>query len=354
MTNLPPAPMYWIVVQEHFNDLVVGTYGRGFWILDDITPLQQLTSEVTSSEAHLFEPRQAYRFRGITEPIPMWNDPSAGENPPYGASINYWLGSEPEGDVKIVIFDAAGDTVRTVDGTKEVGINRVWWDLDSDPTVEVKMRTKSRYADWVDLGDDRWRRGGGQMRLLAPPGTYTVTLEVDGGEYTRELSVLKDPNSEGTEADIQAQTAMLIELRDDMNAVAELVNRIEWMRRQLYDLKAVLEDKGGEDEVIAAADALDEKLIGVEETLIQMKLTGTGQDAIRWPLMLFSKIGYLAGTVGVADFPPTDQAREVHALLRERLRSNQQAFDELLGTDVAAFNAMLGERDLGAVVTELD
>ncbi|UCC84264.1 MAG: sialidase [Gemmatimonadota bacterium] len=352
--NLPPAPMYWIVVQEHFNDLVVGTYGRGFWILDDVTPLQQLTSEVAASDVHLFEPRLAYRFQPITEPMYFWTDPSAGESPPYGASLNYWLGSEPEGDVKIRILDTAGDTIRTLDGTKHLGINRVVWDLRSEPSAQIKMRTKPRYADWVDLGDNRWRPRGGGMRVLAPPGTYTVTLEVAGSEYTQELRVLKDPNSEGTEADIRAQTAMLMELQDDMNAAAELVNRIEWIRRQLYDLDAVLEEKGGQDEVVAAAEELDEKLIGVEEKLIQMKLTGTGQDGIRWPAMLVGKLGHLAGAVSVGDFPPTDQAQEVHALLRERLQSHQQAFDELLETDVAAFNAMLGERDLGLLITELD
>ena len=65
-TNLPHAPVHWLTIQEHFNDLVVGTYGRGFWILDDLTPLQQLTPEVAAADAHLFEPRRAYRFRPIT------------------------------------------------------------------------------------------------------------------------------------------------------------------------------------------------------------------------------------------------------------------------------------------------
>ncbi|MCH7684805.1 MAG: sialidase, partial [Gemmatimonadetes bacterium] len=101
MNNLPPAPMYDMVVQEHFNDLVVGTYGRGFWIMDDLSPLQQLTSDVTSADAHLFEPRSAYRFHNITSPMSMPNDPTAGENPEYGASINYWLGSEQATDVEI-------------------------------------------------------------------------------------------------------------------------------------------------------------------------------------------------------------------------------------------------------------
>jgi photosystem II stability/assembly factor-like uncharacterized protein len=354
-TNLPPAPMYWIVVQEHFNDLVVGTYGRGFWILDDLTPLQQATPEMAASDAQLFEPRQAYRFRPITSPMAMFNDQSDGQGPPYGASINYWLGSAPEGDVTIRISDAAGDAIRTLEGKKEVGINRIWWDLLGEPTEQIKLRTKSLYADWVELGDEGWRPAPrGRIRVLAPPGTYTVTLDVDGVEYTRQLEVLKDPNSTGTEADIQAQTAMLFELRDDMNAAAEMVNRIEWIRRQLYDLRAVLEEKEGADDVVTAADDLDGKLIAIEENLIQLKLTGTGQDGVRWPAMLVGRIGYLAGVVSVGDFPPTDQARKVQGVLEERLRRYEGALDDLLQTDFAAFQQMLRERDLGSVVTELD
>ena len=89
--NLPHAPVSWITVQEHFNDLVISTYGRGFWILDDITPLQQATPQVLASDAHLFPPRPAYRFRPITAPSTPYDDPTVGENPPYGASINYYL-----------------------------------------------------------------------------------------------------------------------------------------------------------------------------------------------------------------------------------------------------------------------
>ncbi|HXF05439.1 MAG TPA: sialidase, partial [Blastocatellia bacterium] len=130
--NLPHAPVYWLVVQEHFNDLVVATYGRGFWILDDITPLQQLTPQVLAAEAHLFAPRPAYRFHPITPPMMMSNDPTAGQNPPYGASINYYLKSVPSGDVTIRILDARGQLVRTLQGTKQAGLNRVWWDLRTE------------------------------------------------------------------------------------------------------------------------------------------------------------------------------------------------------------------------------
>src|ERR1019366_9489185 len=87
--NLPPAPVYGLVIQEHFNDLVVETYGRGFWILDDLGPLQKLTPEVTAEAVHLFPLRAAYRFRNINGNVSMSDDPTAGQNPAYGADINY-------------------------------------------------------------------------------------------------------------------------------------------------------------------------------------------------------------------------------------------------------------------------
>jgi len=90
-TNLPHAPVHWLTVQEHFNDLVIATYGRGFWILDDITPLQQLTDGALAAGAHLFVPRSAYRFRSKVSSVSQPGDPGAGENPQYGASINYYL-----------------------------------------------------------------------------------------------------------------------------------------------------------------------------------------------------------------------------------------------------------------------
>ena len=180
---------------------------------------------------------------------------------------------------------------------------------------------------------------------------YTVTLEANGQQYVQQLEVRKDPNSEGTEADIRQQLAMVSELREDMNSAAEMVNSIEWIRRQVYDLKAVLADQDDTDEIISAADELDKKLIGVEENLLQMRTTGTGQDGVRWPAKLVGRLGYLAGIVSTADFPPTDQAREVHEVLRERLARYQNEMDELLRTDVPAFNGMLRDRQLAPVIT---
>jgi len=116
-SGLPHAPVYWITVQERFHDLVVATYGRGFWILDDLTPLQQFTPQISAAGAHLFAPRDAYRFRNTIQPFSVNYDPAAGHNLPYGADINFYLKAKPgEKDrVRLTISDAAGKTVRSID-----------------------------------------------------------------------------------------------------------------------------------------------------------------------------------------------------------------------------------------------
>ena len=340
--NMPAAPNYGLVVQEHFNDLVVGTYGRGFWILDDLSPLQQLTPEQASSEAHLFEPRPTYRLHNITSPQAMPNDPSDGENPPYGAPINYWLGSDVNGDVSIRIENGRGETVRTLTGTTHEGINRVWWDLRTEPSAQIKLRTKPIYGEWVDLGDERWRSGGGEITVLEPPGNYVVVLDVDGQEQRQELEVLKDPNSSGSEDDIAEQIAMVYQLRDDHEQVTAAINQLEWIRRQLYDLQAVLAEAEADwESLIEAVAEVDGTLIAVEEKLVQIKRTGTGQDQIRWPTMLSGRIGYLIRNVATYDFPPNDQQREVQDVLETKMRNALAEVRAVVDGEVASLNETL-------------
>ncbi|HEY3026181.1 MAG TPA: hypothetical protein VGJ55_08535 [Pyrinomonadaceae bacterium] len=365
-SNLPHAPVYWMVVQEHFNDLVIATYGRGFWILDDLGPLQQLNATVRESAAHLFTPRPAYRFRSSVVPVTMSDDPTAGQNPPYGAAINYYLKSAPTGDVKIRIEDAKGQTVRTLTGTKTVGINRVTWDLRGEQTKEVRLRTSPAYAAEIRNGPEGWRLApdGARMSVLMPPGTYTVKLSGAGPELSQQLIVKKDPNSEGTEADVNTQVAMLFELRKDLESAADMVNQIEAIRSQLAGITSLLSGVseppavaggppvGSPDSaaVKQAADALDKKLIDVEDNLIQRRLTGQGQDTVRWPPKLLSKINYLAGGIGGADFPPTNQHREVKTMFEEQLANHRRRLDEILSKDLDAFNKQLRDRGIQNVI----
>jgi photosystem II stability/assembly factor-like uncharacterized protein len=340
--NLPHAPVYWLTIQEHFNDLVIATYGRGFWILDDLTPIQQMTDAVRASDVHLFAPHATYRFRQGTIPVTMNDDPTVGQNPPYGAAISYYLKSAPAGDVKIRIEDSTGQTVRTLTGTKHVGLNRITWNLEGEPTREVRLRTSPAYAPEIRVGPDGTRNAPGapRMTLLLPPGNYTVKLSAGSQERSQPLVVKKDPNSEGTESTIAEQMRMLVDLRKDLDNAASMVNQIEFVRAQLYQLTSIASDNG----VKTAADDLDKKLIAVEEDLYQRRLTGQGQDTTRWPPKLMSKINYLAGQLGDSDFGPTNQQREVQTLLHTQLTSIRQRFDAVLNTDLVAFNKLLRDR----------
>ena len=352
MNNMPASPMYWLVVQEEFNDLVVGTYGRGIWILDDLTPLQQLTKKVADSQAHLFEPRKAYRFRPKTAPFTMFDDPSAGENPPTGASINYWLKNASDDSMTIKISDRDGTLIRTLKGTSKAGINRVWWDLHGEPSTRIIMRTKPLYADWVKLDENGTRDASvGRISVLAPPGSYNLVLEAAGVTSNQTLKVVKDPDSEGNEADIAEQTELVQNIQEDMNVASSLVNQIEKIRSQLHDIKSITADQEAADEIADAVKSLDEKLIAVESKLYQMKLTGTGQDRVRWPAMLVRRLSYLAGNVAVADFQPNDQQREVHQILKDRLAKVEDQFEAIISDDLPTFDGVLRKHNLTGVIT---
>jgi photosystem II stability/assembly factor-like uncharacterized protein len=353
--NLPHAPVYWLVVQEHFNDLVIATYGRGAWILDDITPLREMTSQVLNADAHLFPVRQTYRFRSITAPATPYDDLTTGENPPYGADINYFLKSAPTGTVAITIQDSKGQTLRTLQGPKNAGLNRVYWDLRDTPSKRVTYRTTPLFAPEIRVGPDGIREseggfggGGGGLAIMQPPGTYTVKLSVGGRDYTQQLRVLKDPHSAGTEADIAAQQTMLTALRRDLDEAVDAVNSAELVRAQIVNLKNLTQDT----ELRRAADELDQKLTAVEGTLVELRATGRGQDGVRFGSKLVQKFGYLANGLADGDYKPTNQQVAVHKDLQDRFKRAQGGLSEVFNRELAAFNDMLRRANLPGVVTQ--
>ena len=351
--NLPHAPVYWIAIQEHFHDLVLATYGRGFWILDDITPLESMAAQTADASAYLFPPRDTYRFRTTTQPESMPNDPTAGVNPPYGAPINYYLKSAPQGGARLSIVDASGRTVRSMPALAQAGINRMWWDLRFTPTKQMRLRTSPLYAPDITEGPEGWRPEPGEQRisLLAPPGTYTVQLTVEGKDYRQSLKVLKDPHSNGSEGDIQIQAKLMTSLSSQMNNVVDSVNLLESLRAQLGELKSALgssEDSAG---IRTAADQLNSKLIDIEGNLIRLQLTGRGQDTVRWAPKLAEKLAYLANEVESSDFQPTTQQVAVHDELKEQAATYQQRLKLAVEQEVTSFNTLLRQRNVPNIIT---
>jgi hypothetical protein len=351
-SNLPHAPVYWLAIQPHFHDLVVATYGRGFWILDNITALENMTAQTTQSDAYLFPPRDTYRFRTATQAEAMPNDPTAGNNPPYGAAIDYFVKSPARGPARIAIVDGSGRTVRSLTASAQPGINRIWWDLRFEQTKQIRLRTAPENAPEITLNAQGWRPAPDAQRLslLAPPGTYTVKLTVDGKDYSQPLKVVKDPHSNGSEGDIQIQTKLITSLEGVMDNMVDAVNEIESLRSQLLDLKSAMGTDESGVPVRTAADALNAKLVEIEGKLVQLQETGRGQDTTRFPPELVSKIGYLAGGVEGSDFQPTTQQVAVHDELKEQAATYQQRLKLLLQQDVAAFNALLRQLNVPNVI----
>jgi photosystem II stability/assembly factor-like uncharacterized protein len=363
--NLPHAPVYGLAIQPRFGDLVVGTYGRGFWILDDITPLRQLTPQATAKPAELLAPRPAYRFRGVEAPFAATYDPVAGFNPTYGASLHYWLKTavkekeqdKPDGPEKelvtIRIADATGQLVRAFQGPAKAGLNRAFWDLDLERTKEARLRTSPAHAPHVKVGPEGLPAPGlGRFAAPAPPGTYTVILKIGDQELKQPLTVLKDPGAGGSDDDVGAQAALAAELAADIDRVVDMVNTAESVRGQLAAFRGTVRGDGEAKDALSGAEELDRRFAALEEELFQTRITGRGQDLLRWPAQLAEQLLYLARSVTSGDFAPTASQREVHELLHARAARLRTRLDQLVATDLAAWNARLAEKKLSGVLAK--
>jgi hypothetical protein len=234
------------------------------------------------------------------------------------------------------------------------GINRYWWDLRFEQGTEIKLRNAPLYAPDVTVGPEGWRAAPGAARiaLLAPPGTYTVTLTVGEEKFSQKLNVLKDPHSSGSESDIQTQSQLLAGLREEMNTIAANVNQIESVRAQIAALEKELGTDDAGKAIRKAADDLAEKLVAVEGKVLQLKATGRGQDDVRWAPMLIQKIDYLASEVGSSDFPPTTQQVAVTDELKHQGEKFVQEYQQLAAKDLAAFNAILREKNISNIIVK--
>jgi hypothetical protein len=238
----------------------------------------------------------------------------------------------------------------------KAGINRVWWDLRSERTTQIHLRATPLYASDVPFGPEGWRKPPAMARLavLAAPGSYTVTLILGEAKFTQKLTVLKDPHTAGSESDIQAQTRVQTALYDEMNAMSATANQIESLRAQLVALRKELGTDDASKALRKAADDLGEKLAGIEGTVLQLKLTGRGQDDCRWAPMLLQKVLYLFSQLDAsADFPPTTQQSAVQEELQQRGDTVAQDFQQLVGKDLATFNAMLREHNISNIYLKM-
>ncbi len=383
--GLPPAPVTWAVVQKEFHDLVISTYGRGLYILDDITPLEQMARHRSAAAVVLFEPRKTYRFvRG-------------GE-----ALLNYSLGSEPKDQVQLEILDSAGNVIRKLEARGRVGINRVKWDLRYESPRLVALRTvapdnahiwqEPRFRDVDSRPITHWGSKPAEVGPIAAPGSYTVRLKVDGQSLVQPLTLVRDPRSPGSEADIQLSVKTLLRIRDNISHVSDSINQMEWLRKQLEVIQSMLRpakaaekpepviaEEGDEPDaepppapprvlspveerqrtqLLAAGENLDNKLQTVESRLVSRALRNSDDkyfveaDGVYLDLIwLNAEVGTGGGDVaGGADFPPTAAQLQSLQTLESEMAQVDTAYTEILQRDLPAFNQTLEHANIAPLL----
>ncbi|HEY2824758.1 MAG TPA: hypothetical protein VGI83_04365 [Gemmatimonadales bacterium] len=238
------------------NDLIVGTYGRGIWVLDDYAVLRQITPDIASAPAHLFKPDPAVRVRrntGYNTPLPP-EVPQA-LNPPDGAVIYYWLATQPAGPITLDVLDESGAVVRHLSSiasapVKEAaqpphpnfwlgepfripanaGTNRTNWDLRYD--------APPAFVHTFEINANPGQTPTSPEGHLALPGTYTVRLAVNGKSYTQTVTVTNDPRSPATLADLRLQETLIEKIDAGMHTAWDAYQQVDAMRTALGKVKA--------------------------------------------------------------------------------------------------------------------
>ena len=324
--NLPPSPVYYLAIQKNFRDLVIATYGRGFYILDDITPLRAWSKEIAKNKIELLATRNAYRFNNKTG-IHAERSLVTGNNPPYGASINYFIPDTSTRKVTICILNQKGDTIKNLTGSKQKGYNRVWWDLAHDDIALPPLKTIPDNKDFVKLDKEGNRKmfiydldiGPGLEAIRVPPGVYTVVLKADNTVQKTTLTVLKDPNIHSNDLDIKAQYVFGLDLNTQIKLCLSLIDKLETKRAQLL-----------KESTTSSID--QEKVIyNIEKQLFDIHLTGSRMDIFRNPAKLLERMLTIrkeSQTYG-ADFPPTMQQKAVFAALKQQLQKVSEEVKKL-------------------------
>ncbi|NIR44866.1 MAG: glycosyl hydrolase [Gemmatimonadetes bacterium] len=336
--NLPITPVTDLVV--HRKDLVVATQGRSLWIMDDLSPLHQLGQQVADAEAHLFAPRDAYRASVSRRRSGRWP-----EGPPGGATIYYYLADAPDGVITLEILDAEGDVIQTFTsdsakareaGTRalsaEAGLNRFVWNL--------------RYPDVDEVKDAiTWGFTAGPAAM---PGSYQVRLTASAPQ-TQPFQVLKNPNYDHvTPADLEAQFELSIQVRDRINELYDAVRDLRSVRDQVSSTAKLAVEAGHAEDIKESAKSISEKLTEVEKQLMQTR-NESRQDPLNFPPMLDNQYVYLYGHIQ-GDHRPNEGAYERFADLNAQWEALSATLQEIIDTDVAAFNVMLRERGVPGII----
>ncbi len=352
--NMPATSIRDLIVKD--DDLCVGTHGRGFWILDNITPLRQLQDSITRSSAYLFHPQTAIRVRwNLNTDTPLPPDVAAGENPPDGAMIDYYVGSTTAGPLTLEIKDSTGAVVRRYSSddvtpvpdpglniplywirptqrlTNEIGLHRFLWDLHYAPVpgVAPQYPIAAVYKNTAPEATSPW----------AMPGTYTVVLTVGGKKYEQQLKLVMDPRVKTPLADLGDQFKLSKQLYDEWLALNSASEEVRKIRAQLAELRPKVTDATLKANVDALADKLQALAGGGG---------GFGPAASAQPTLASAtgRIRTLFNLIEEVDLAPTPQVRAAIPEVTKDSNALQASWETLKSSGVSGLNLELRRASL--------
>ncbi len=349
--NLPRSSVRDIAI--HGSDLIVATHGRAFWVLDDISPVRQLTTAALAERVHLFAPEQAVRFAGGRSERPI---PAVGENPLPGAAVTYWLAEKPKGEVSLAFLDSAGGAIRSFTGKADssawTGSTDSATYAPSDSAVPARAGTNrfvwNLRAPDVKKAKDIVIDDGMVTGPVVPPGRYSVKLIVGGTSYLQPFTVRNDPRVTTPLADLAAQYTLALRLHDRVDSLVAAVERIEQAETQLTSWIEWTKGRPGADRIKAQADSLKTRLEAVRGRLSEPH-AHADESTLHWPIQIYNQLLSLNAMVQSADAAPTKQEREVFAQLSGKLDQELAALRAIETGELAAFNRMIRDLNVPAV-----
>ena len=337
MNHMPTVPVGDLIVHPRDGDLIAATHGRSFYVMD-ISPLQELTPKVLSSDAYLFtvKPAVAFDYRVFTNDEFLAEKRFIGENPAPGVAISYYLKAAPAGnETRLAILDSAGTVVRELTATREKGINRVQWDLRGKPLAQPGRGGRggrgggaaAAAADAPAGPPAAGGRGGGTAALV-DPGDYVARLTVNGQEYTTPIHVEPDPDVNVSAGDIQTRrgvinTVVALQAKTEpANAKADtLGTQLDGLSKAVTDVPAPIQE--------AMASALK------ESSTVKTEMARINRGVTQ-----------LFGQVSGSPFLPTGTQHEQLEDLQKDFEKQSAALDKLLKTTVPELEKQLNDANV--------
>ena len=323
--NLPIVPITDLTIKN--NSLIVATQGRSIWILDDLTVLHQLQPDNRNAQTLLFKPKESYRTKGRGGKSSL----TAGTNLPNGVIVHYFLKN----------YDAEKDTVELQFQSEDGAVIKTYSTKDKKNKLEVKAGGNEFVWDTRYDGAEKlegmifWSASFSGAKAV--PGSYKVRLAVNGKEQTQDFTILPDPRSESSVADMQKQFDFVNEVNQTVDKAHKAIKNMREIRSKLKDFVKQNQSDSTATRLAAQAKTIQEDLLEVEKTLYQTQ-NRSNQDPLNFPIRLTNKLGHLNRLLTIDDFPPTNQDLAVKEELTAAVEVAMERYQQLIDSDVASFN----------------